>query len=274
MDKVASKLTKVVSRKTAINANKLITIEADNLAKFADGACTCSMGDTSVLVTAVSESPKKPNSQSFVPLSVEYKQKAAAAGRIPMTHMRRDIGITEREILVGRMIDKSIRPAFLKGYNYDTQIICNLLAVDGVHDADILAINGASASLSISDIPWNGPIGAVRMGLSNENVVVNPTRHELENSRLNLVMAANNEGNLLMIDGSCKEPVLMPDIQKAIKQGVKECQNIIESISKLKASIGREKRVFDFSKLIASPDHLNFALTFAQEKGQESFNEP
>lgn len=266
MDKVASRITKVVSRKTSLNASKLITLEAENLAKFSDGSCTCSMGDTSVLVTAVSRTPTKITSASFVPLTVDYRQKAAAAGRIPMTHLRREIGITEKETLTSRMIDKSIRPAFVKGFNYDTQIICNLLAVDGVHDADILAINGASASLSISDIPWNGPVGAVRVGLVNENVIINPNRREQENSRLNLVMTANANGNLLMIDSSCKEPILMPDIQKAIKQGVKECQSVIETISRLQASLGKVKRTLDLEKLVPNEEHIKLTTSFAQEK--------
>lgn len=241
-----------------------IKFEAGNLAKLSDGACTCSLGDTTVLVTAVSKQPQRASGQPFVPLSVDYRQKAAAAGRIPMTHLRRDIGVTEREILVGRMIDRSIRPAFVKGFDYDTQIVCNLLAVDGNNDPDILAINGSSASLAISDIPWNGPIGAVRLGLIGERIIVNPTRKEQSNSRLNLVMSANNYGNVMMMDGSCKEPVLMPDLIKAMKYGIKECRTVIEAISKLSILHGKPKRTLDLSNR-PTREQLQFVRDRAQD---------
>ena len=270
MDKVAGNLTKIVTR-SAGNPSKGINIEAANLAKFTNGACTCSLGDTSVLVTAVSIKPQKPASSSFVPLTVDYRQKAAAAGRIPMTHLRRDIGITEKEILTSRIIDRSIRPAFAKGFYYDTQVICNLLAVDGINDPDILAINGASASLSISDIPWNGPIGAARVGLIGDNVVINPTRREQENSRLNLVLSANGSGNITMMDGSCKEPLLMPDLLKAIKQGTKECQNVISSICSLTKSIGKPKRAQDLSPTLTD-EQKKLTLSLATPRVKEILN--
>lgn len=262
MDRVTSNLTKVVSR-TVSNASKSITIEAANLAKFSDGACTCSLGETSVLVTAVSRQQRGQAGSGFVPLSVDYRLKAAASGRIPMTHLRRDVGVTEREILTSRIIDRSIRPGFRKGFNNDTQIICNLLAVDGHNDSDILAINGASASLAISDIPWSGPIGAVRMGIVGENTVVNPTRKELDNSRLNLVVTANSLGNVLMLDGSCREPILITDLSKAIKNGIKECQAIIESISKLQKMVGKQKRALDLSHL-PTEDQKNLATSLSR----------
>eukprot|EP00064_Thunnus_orientalis_P011649 superscaffoldBa00001701_g11680 len=108
------------------------------------------------MVTAVSKT--KPSPSQFMPLVVDYRQKAAAAGRIPTNYLRRELGTTDNEILTSRLIDRSIRPLFPAGYFYDTQILCNLLAVDGVNDPDVLAINAASAALALSDIPWNGPI--------------------------------------------------------------------------------------------------------------------
>lgn len=264
MDRVASNLSRVVSR-TVGKSNKVITLEAANLAKFSDGACTCSLGDTSVLVTAVGIAPQKPSPASFVPLTVVYRQKAAAAGRIPMTRLRRDIGFTEKETLISRAIDRSIRPAFTKGFYYDTQIICNPLAIDGVNDPDVLAINGASASLAISDIPWNGPVGSVRMGLIGDKLVTNPSRKEQQNSRLNLLLTANSLGNVMMLDGSCNEPVLMPDIQKAIKRGVKECQIVIESILKLQEAYGKPKRPLDLN-LMPNEGQKILALNFALGK--------
>lgn len=264
MDRVAGNLSKVVSR-TVSKSNKVITLEAANLAKFSDGACTCSLGDTSVLVTAVGAEPQKPSPASFVPLTVVYKQKAAAAGRIPMTRLRRDIGFTEKETLISRVIDRSIRPAFTKGFYFDTQIICNPLAVDGVNDPDVLAINGASASLAISDIPWNGPVGAVRMGLIGDRLITNPSRKEQQNSRINLLLTANSLGNVIMLDGSCNEPVLMPDIQKAIKRGVKECQIVIESILKLRTASGKPKRTLDLN-FMPNEEMKNLAFDEASSK--------
>lgn len=257
MDKVAGKLTKVICR-SANNSSKTITFETANLAKFADGSCICSLGDTSVLVTAVCQSTQKSSGSNFLPLIVDYRQKAAAAGRIPMTHLRREIGVTEKEILTSRMIDRSIRPAFTKGFYYDTAVTCNLLAVDGVNEPDVLAINGASASLSLSDIPWNGPIGAVRMGLIGGSLIVNPSRREQENSRLNLVLSANRLGNVMMMDGSCKEPVLMPDLLKATRHGIKECQAVVESILKLQKSCGKPKRSLDLTSYLPTDEQLNF----------------
>lgn len=246
MDRVARNIVQSVSRSTS---KKSIVFEAKNLARFSDGSCTCRLGDSNVLVTAVSEKTSRTNNSGYTPLTVDYRQKAAAFGRIPTTHLRRDVGVTEKEILTARMIDRSIRPAFPQGYNSDTQVICNLLSVDGSNDPDVLAINGASAALAVSNIPWLGPIGAARVGLVGELPVVNPTRKELENSRLNLVVAANNLGNVVMLDGSCMEPVLLPDISKAIKFAVKECRTIIESIVHLQSQCGKTKRNVDLSNM-------------------------
>lgn len=263
MDRITRKLVRVASS-SASSQRASMTFEAANMARFSDGACTCSLGDSSVLVTAVSHQSKN-NQVSFLPLTVNYRQKAAAAGRIPMTHLRRDIGITEKEVLIGRMIDRSVRPAFVKGFCNDTQIICNLLAVDGHNDPDILAINGASASLAISDIPWNGPIGAVRIGLIGDKVLANPSRKEQDQSRLDLVMSTNHLGNVLMIDSSCREPVLMQDIVKAMKFGIKECRAIIDTIARLQKLHGKPKRTLEPTDS-PTQEHVMFVRSYAQDK--------
>lgn len=175
---------------------------------------------------------------------VDYRQKAAAAGRIPTNFLRRELGPTELEILTSRVIDRSLRPLFPKNYFFDTQIMCNLLAVDSVHDADVLSINAASAALSLSDIPWNGPVGAVRVGLCDNEVVINPTRKEQSSSSLNLVITATSQNLVLMLEGSANN-VLQQDFLKAIKAGVKECQKIVQSIYQLQSSIGKTKRNFE-----------------------------
>lgn len=264
MDKLARGVKKVVTKTVTGQSNKAITFKSANLAKFSDGACTCSLGETNVLVTAVCENSKQ-SSGGFTPFTVDYKQKAAAAGRIPLTHIRRDIGFSESEILTSRMIDRSVRPGFDIGFNRTTQVVCNLLSVDGHNDPDILAINGASASLSISDIPWNGPIGAVRMGLVGEILVPNPTRKEQEESRVNLVIASNANGNIMMLEGFCREPVLLNDIVKAIKSGVKKCNSVIDSIKKLQIDVGKPKRELDQSHK-PTPEHINYVYDNARQR--------
>uniref|UniRef100_UPI00358EAAA9 LOW QUALITY PROTEIN: polyribonucleotide nucleotidyltransferase 1, mitochondrial-like n=1 Tax=Myxine glutinosa TaxID=7769 RepID=UPI00358EAAA9 len=216
-----------------------LEISTGKLARFADGCAVAQMGDTSVMVTAVSKT--KPTLSQFLPLTVDYRQKAAAAGRIPTNHLRRELGQTDVEILTSRLIDRSIRPMFPSGYYYDTQVICNLLAVDGANDPEVLAINGASAALAISDIPWNGPVGAVRIGLVGDEFVVNPTRKDLSQSSLNLVVTGAARSTIVMLEGSA-ENVMQPQLCHAIKIGVKHAQQVVLALDKLAMEVGREKR--------------------------------
>lgn len=219
-----------------------IKLSTGKYARFTDGCAVAQEGDTAVMVTAVSKT--KPSLSSFLPLVVDYRQKAAAAGRIPTNFLRRELGPTEHEILVSRLIDRSLRPLFPGNYFYETQIMCNLLAVDSVFDPDVLSINAASAALSLSDIPWNGPIGAVRVGLSNGEVIINPTRKELSNSDLNLVVSAASQNLVVMLEAAGNN-VLQPDFLKAIKYGVRECQKIIQSITQLQKICGKPKRIVE-----------------------------
>ncbi|OXB63047.1 hypothetical protein ASZ78_014814 [Callipepla squamata] len=234
-------------------------VSSGKLARFADGAAVVQLGDTAVMVTAVSKT--KPSASQFMPLVVDYRQKAAAAGRIPTNYLRREIGTTDREILTSRVIDRSIRPLFPVGYFYDTQILCNLLAVDGVNDPDVLAINGASAALALSDIPWNGPIGAVRVGLVDGETVINPTRKQMSSSLLNLVVAAapqnqvvNIDKKLLVMLEATAENILQQDFCHAIKVGVKQTQNIIQGIQQLVKERGVVKRTVQ--KLFVAPEEI------------------
>ncbi|MEQ2230318.1 Polyribonucleotide nucleotidyltransferase 1, mitochondrial, partial [Ilyodon furcidens] len=209
---------------------KKLEISSGRLARFADGAAVVQLGETSVMVTAVSKT--KPSPSQFMPLVVDYRQKAAAAGRIPTNYLRRELGTTDNEILTSRLIDRSIRPLFPPGYFYDTQVLCNLLAVDGVNDPDVLAINAASAALALSDIPWHGPIGAVRVGMVNGELLVNPTRAEMASSSLNLIVAGAPSSQVVMIEASA-ENVLQQDFCHAVKVGVKHTQQIILAIQQL-----------------------------------------
>src|SRR6266516_2318611 len=152
---------------------KQLTIETGKLAKRADGAVTVQLGETSVLVASVAAIKPK-EGQDFFPLTVDYREKAAAAGKFPGGYFKREGRPTEKETLTSRMIDRPLRPLFPQGYFYDTQIISILLSADGENDPDILAINGASTALCVSDIPFAGPIGAVRVGRVNDQFVANP----------------------------------------------------------------------------------------------------
>lgn len=194
------------------------------------------------MVTAVSRT--KPSSSNFLPLTVDYRQKSAAAGRIPTNFLRRELGPTEREILTSRLIDRSLRPLFPENFNFETQLMCNMLAVDSVNNPDIVSINAASAALSLSDIPWNGPVGAVRVGFIDNEVVLNPTRKEMQLSTLNLIVTAMKQNLIVMLEGHA-DNILQQDFLKAIKFGTKEAQVIISGIEKLQKEFGKPKRVLE-----------------------------
>ncbi|CAB3249435.1 unnamed protein product [Arctia plantaginis] len=219
----------------------VLKLSTGRYARFADGACVARLGDTSILSTVVSKA--KQSTASFLPLVVDYRQKAAAAGRIPTNFLRRELGPTEREILTSRLIDRSLRPLFPHNYNYDTQIACNMMAVDATNPPEAIAINAASAALALSDVPWNGPVGAVRLGQIDNEVIINPTRKDLENSTLNLVVAAASGKLVVMLEGHAQD-ILQQDLLKAIKLGAKEAQLIVRGIEKLAKDHGKKKREY------------------------------
>src|SRR5438046_8160441 len=188
---------------TAQIGSNQISIETGKVAKLADGAVIVSCGDTMVLVSAVSATGIK-EGQDYFPLTVDYREKAAAAGKFPGGYFKREGRPTEKETLTSRMIDRPLRPLFPQGYFYDTQIISILLSADGENDPDILAMNGASAALCVSDIPFAGPIGAVRVGRMQGDFVANPTHAQRAESDLDLVYVGT-ENDVIMIEGSARE---------------------------------------------------------------------
>ncbi|MCB1233017.1 MAG: polyribonucleotide nucleotidyltransferase, partial [Verrucomicrobiae bacterium] len=216
-----------------------ITLQTGKMGKLADGAVTVQVGETVVMVTAVSQTSVK-EGQSWFPLSVEYKEKAAAAGRFPGGYFKREGRPTEKEILTCRMTDRPLRPLFPKGYFYDTQVISLLLSADGVHDADILSMNGASAALCLSDIPFAGPIGAVRVGLVNGEFVANPTFEEREESILDLVYAGLRD-KVIMIEGAANE-ITEDQFKAALEFAQSAIQPIIDAQEELARAAGKEKR--------------------------------
>lgn len=216
-----------------------IIFESGKIAKLADGAVVVSSADSVVMTSAVSATTMK-EGQDFFPLTVDYKEKAAAVGKIPGGYFKREGAPSEKEILTSRMIDRPLRPLFPKGYFYDTQIISLLLSADGENDPDILSINGASAALAVSDIPFAGPIGAVRVGRINGEFVVNPTHTEREQSDLDLVYVGDGE-QVIMIEGAANE-LPEADFIKSLDVARDAVRIIIEAQRELVAKVGKQKR--------------------------------
>jgi polyribonucleotide nucleotidyltransferase len=235
-----------------------VTIETGKIAKLADGAVIVSCGDTMILASAVSATAVK-EGQDFFPLTVDYREKAAAAGKFPGGYFKREGRPTEKETLTSRMIDRPLRPLFPQGYLYDTQIISILLSADGQNDPDILAINGASAALCVSDIPFAGPIGAVRVGRLNGQFVANPTHGEREQSDLDLVYVGT-ENEVIMIEGAANE-VPEVDFVRALEFAQVHAREMIRIQKELTAQVGKPKR--EMPLITVRPELLEIAYQVA-----------
>src|SRR5437879_4552344 len=229
-----------MSEKATVSlGDKQIIIETGKLAKQADGAVTVQMGETIVLVAAVGAARAKPG-QEFFPLTVDYREKAAAAGKFPGGYFKREGRPTEKEILTSRLVDRPIRPLFPKGWYNEVQVQSIVLSADGENDPDMLALLGASAALIVSDIPWEGPLGAVRVGRINGQFIANPTHTQMIDSDLDLVYVGN-ETDLVMFEGSAKE-ISDADFNAALKFGQEAIQPMIAAQKDLVARAGKSKR--------------------------------
>jgi polyribonucleotide nucleotidyltransferase len=238
-----------------------ISIETGKIAKLADGAVVVSCGDTIIMASAVSATAIK-EGQDYFPLTVDYREKAAAVGKFPGGYFKREGRPSEKETLTSRMTDRPLRPLFPAGYYYDTQIISMLLSADGENDPDILAINGASAALCVSDIPFAGPIGAVRVGRVNGEFVANPTHAEREQSDLDLIYVGT-ENDVIMIEGAAKE-LPEADFIKALEFAHGHAREMIRAQKELAAKVGKPKR--EMPLLQVNPDLLEIAYTVAGER--------
>ncbi len=216
-----------------------IHIETGLLAKQADGAVTVRLGETIVIVATVAAATPR-EKQEFFPLTVDYREKAAAAGKFPGGYFKREGRPTEKEILTSRMIDRPIRPLFPKGWFNEVQVQSILLSADGENDPDILSINGASAALMVSDIPWAGPIAAVRVGRIKGQFVANPTHAQKAESDLDLVYVGS-ETEMVMFEGSALE-IPEADFIGALSFAQLCCQPLISAQKDLAAKAGRPKR--------------------------------
>lgn len=236
---------------------------------MADGAVVVRSGDTVVLVTVVSATKVK-EGQTFFPLSVEYKEKAAAAGMFPGGYFKREGRPTEKEILTCRMTDRPLRPMFPKGYFYDTQVITLLLSADGENEPDILSINGASAACVVSDLPFAEPVGAVRVGRIDGQFVINPTNSQREHSQLDLVFAGTKD-QVIMIEGSANE-LPEEDFIAALRVAQENVKVICEKQEELRAVCGKEKRTYELC--LAKPELLEIGYEIAGDRIEEAIYAP
>jgi len=228
-----------VYRKELTWGGKLLTFETGKIARQADGAVMVTYGGTTVLCTAVGASSAKPGID-FFPLTVNYQEKTFAAGRIPGGFFKREGRPSEKETLVSRLIDRPIRPLFHKNYKNETQVIATVLSHDMENDPDIVAIIGASAALTISGLPFMGPIGACRVGWTGSEYILNPTVEQMKEATLDLVVAGTKEG-VLMVESEASE--LSEEVMLgAVDYGHKEIENVIDAIIELAEVAAKEPR--------------------------------
>src|SRR5690242_4525430 len=217
---------------------RTISIETGRLAKQADGAVLVRSGDTVVLVTACAASSAR-EGIDFLPLTVDYREYTYASGRIPGGFFKREGKPPEKEVLTSRLIDRPIRPLFPAGWRYETQIIGMVMSADTDNDADVLAITGASAALAISEIPFEKTVAGVRVGLVNNQFVINPTFAERKESLLDLIVAGTKDG-IVMVEAGAKQ---VPEAQVvgALEAAHAAIKQLVAAIDELKAAIGKPK---------------------------------
>ncbi|KAL1081032.1 hypothetical protein V6Z11_D09G036300 [Gossypium hirsutum] len=223
--------------------SRVISLETGKIARFANGAVVLGMEETKVLSTVAAA--KGDADRDFLPLTVDYQEKQFAQGLIPNTFMRREGAPKERELLCGRLIDRPIRPLFPAGFYHEIQVMASVLSSDGKQDPDVLAANATSAALMLSDIPWGGPIGVVRMGRICGQFIVNPTMDELSLSDLNLVYACTRD-KTLMIDVQARE-ITEKDLEAGLRLAHPEAVKYLEPQIRLAAKAGKQKKEYKLS---------------------------
>jgi polyribonucleotide nucleotidyltransferase len=217
---------------------RMITIETGKLAKQADGSVVVKMGNTMLLATAVSNPDAKPG-VDFMPLTVDYREMFASAGRIPGNFFKREARPSDSEILVSRLVDRALRPLFPDDYHADTQVLIYLISTDKTMLADCLAGFAAAAALAVSDIPFNGPISEVRVGRINGQFIINPTIEQMKESDIDMIVAAN-EKDIAMVEGEMKE-ISEADMLEAIKVAHAAIRTQINAIKELAAMVEKSK---------------------------------
>src|SRR6202043_3858410 len=222
-----------------IAGGKQLSIETGKLAKQAGGSAVVRFGENVVLAAATAN-PEPRVGIDFFPLTVDYREYTYAGGRIPGGFIKREGRMSEREVLTSRQIDRPVRPMFAEGFKCETQVIAFVLSADSSNDPDVLGINAASCALTISDIPFLGPLGAVRVGQIGGQFVINPTYDEMRESILNIMVVGTSEG-IVMIESGAKE-VSEEVVVDAIEFGHTEIKKICAAINDLRAKVGKKKR--------------------------------
>ncbi len=255
------------------------TISTGSIGRQANGAVTVRQGDTVMFVAATAAEGLRSPDQDFFPLTVDYREKFAAAGRFPGGFFRREGKPSEKEILTSRLCDRPLRPLFPEGFLNEVQVIGLLMSADGKNEPDMMMVNGASAALLCSDIPWNGPIGCVRIAEINGEFVANPTNEQMFDSTLDLVYVGN-ERDMMMIEGSADQ---IPDERfvEALEFAHKAIQPIIAAQRELAAKYAKTKRVYplvvadakvvEICREVANKDNA-LAKAVYQEKKQDRAN--
>jgi len=230
-------------------SGKTISIETGKVAKQASGSVIVRCGGTVVLVTAVGAKTARPD-QDFFPLTIEYQEKLAAVGRIPGNYFRREIGRpSEHEVLTCRIIDRPLRPLFPDGYMCETQVIATVLSADQQNDPDVLALTGASCAVTLSDIPFNGPVAGGRVAYIDGQYLLNPTRKELQDSTMDIVVACTRNA-VVMVEGKCDE-LTEDEVLSGIFYAFEQLQPLIDLQEELQRSNGREKRIVEAPQMDA-----------------------
>ncbi|MDZ7672297.1 MAG: polyribonucleotide nucleotidyltransferase [Halanaerobiales bacterium] len=218
-----------------------IEFETGKLAKQANGAVTVKYGDSMVLVTATMSGPRE--GMSYFPLMVNYEERIYSIGKIPGSVNRREGMPRDFATLSARLIDRPLRPLFPDGMRHDVQVIATILSVDKDHEPDIIAMNGASAALTLSDIPFDGPIGGVKVGLVDDELIINPNEEQRKNSKLDLTVAGTEDA-VLMVEAGADE--VSEDIMlEAIDKAHQEIKKIVEAQKVMRKEAGKEKQVID-----------------------------
>ncbi len=241
---------------------RTLSIETGKLARQATGAVLVSYGETMVLCTVVaSKTPKK--DVDFFPLTVNYQEKFYAAGRVPGGYLKREGRPSDKETLTSRLIDRPIRPLFSEGFYNETQVMCTVLSFDGENDSDILAIVGASAALAISGIPFEHAVGAARVGLVDDKLILNPTFAEIAESDLDLIVAGTHEG-VLMVESETNE-LSEEKMLKALEFAHESFQPVIKMIQALAKEAGKEA----WDKPVLSESYLAMKKVIAEKFTQD-----
>ena len=251
-------------------AGRKLVIETGRMARQADGAVFVQYGDTAVLVAATAD--RKPSRFPFFPLTVEYRPRTYAAGKFPGGFIKREGRPGDKDIVSARQIDRPLRPLFPEGYMNETQVACFVVSADQENDADVIAMLGASAALTISPIPWGGPIAGVRVGRVSGDWVVNPTFEQLEFSDMDIVVAGTEE-SIVMVEGAAVE-ISEEELIEALEVAHKAVRELIDIQKELVQAIGGPPQKFEYDEKSVDEALISTVREHAQNRIEEALNLP